>query len=288
MARTPQEKAGLKKWNSRSKMSEQPANINDKEFKIHVTHIPTGEKVDFKGWVTGFQDNFQSQWTGTPVYGRMDDLYTFQKTSRRLSLAFDVIAADSVEAIENLEKLNRLTQFLYPVYSDSVAKNPASPARNSQVLTAAPLLKLKWNSLAKNAATGEELVGFLAGFIYQPVIDNGQFFAKGGAMAYQNHTIQLEFTVLHTHLTGWTKDGNTLTFGGSKELQRNYPHGPGPAQAPAENQADFESFRAGAIGQGISLRAAPGATNQFSLGSYASTIPTSWAPADLSKITGGD
>lgn len=268
--------------------AQDPGNINNSEFKIHVTHIPTNNKVDFKGWVTGFSDNFQSQWAGTPVYGRMDDLYTFQKTTRRISLAFDVIAADAAEAITNLENLNTLTQFLYPVYSEPVAKSAMNPSRNSQVLAAAPLLKLKWNTLARNAATGEDLVGFLAGFIYQPVIENGQFFAEGGAIVYQNHTVQLEFTVLHTHLTGWTKEGNTVTFGGNKELQRNYPHGPGPAQSPAESQADFESFRAGAIGQGISLGAPPGATNQFSLGSYASQIPTAWPQADLSKITGED
>ena len=205
--------------------AQDPGMINNKEFRVHITHIPTGEKVNFKGWVTGFSDNFQSQWTGTPVYGRMDDLYTFQKTSRRISLAFDTIAGGEAEAIENLSNLNKLTQFLYPVYSDSVAKNPGSPARNSQVLTAAPLLKLKWNGLASDAATGEALVGFLAGFIYQPVIDNGQFFVPTNKnIVYQQHSVQLEFTVLHTHLTGWTKKGNTVTFGGSDEIQNNYPH----------------------------------------------------------------
>ena len=207
--------------------AQDPGNINNDEFKIHVTHIPTGEKVDFKGWVTGFADNFQSQWTGTPVYGRMDDLYTFQKTSRRISLAFDVIAAGPQEAMRNVANLNKLTQFLYPVYSDPVAKNPGVPARNSQVLQAAPLLKLRWNGLVRDASTGEDLVGFLAGLIYQPVIDSGQFFSTKASAAdilYQQHTVQLEFTVLHTHLTGWTKDGNTLTFGGNSNIQKTYPH----------------------------------------------------------------
>lgn len=206
--------------------AEQPGMINNEEFQIHVTHIPTGKKVDFKGWVTGFADNFQSQWTGTPVYGRMDDLYTFQKTSRRISIAFDVLAADAGEAMTNQTKLNKLTQFLYPVYSDPVAKTPGSPARNSQVLQAAPLLKLRWNGLAQDVSGGG-LVGFLAGFIYQPVIDSGQFFVNKVSardIVYQQHSVQLEFTVLHTHLTGWTKDGDTLTFGGKPTTQQNYPH----------------------------------------------------------------
>ena len=207
--------------------AEQPGMINNKEFQIHITHIPTDKSVSFNGWVTGFSDNFQSQWAPTAVYGRMDDLYTFQKTSRRISIAFDVMAADTIEAMANQTRLNKLTQFLYPVYSDPVAKNPSEPARNSQVLQAAPLLKLRWNGLAQNAAAGDELVGFLAGFIYQPVIDNGQFFADkagGRDIIYQQHNVQLEFTVLHTHLTGWTKNGDTLTFGGDSEIQQNYPH----------------------------------------------------------------
>jgi hypothetical protein len=217
-------KAALQSWYKQPKASEEPGNINNPIFQVHFTHIPTAKKVSFKGWVTGFSDNFQSQWTGTPVYGRMDDLYTFQKTSRRISLAFDVIAADGDEARTNLVNLNKLTQFLYPVYSDPVAKNPGTPSRNSQVLQAAPLLKMSWNGLVRDAATGAELVGFLAGFIYQPVIDNGPFFTTGGNLAYQHHTVQLEFTVLHTHLTGWTKDGNVLTFGGSNKTQKDYPH----------------------------------------------------------------
>lgn len=225
--------------------AEQPGMINNTEFKIHVTHIPTGKKVDFKGWVTGFSDNFQSQWTGTPVYGRMDDLYTFQKTSRRISLAFDVIAADAGEAMKNQAKLNSLAQFLYPVYSDPVAKSPMDPSRNSQTLAAAPLLRLRWNGLAQDVSGGG-LVGFLAGFIYQPVIDSGQFFVdKVGDkdILYQQHNVQLEFTVLHTHLTGWTQNGNTLTFGGKSETQQNYPHA-------AVNQ-DSIDLRARDIAEGL-------------------------------------
>ena len=63
--------------------AEQPGMINNPEFSIQITHIPTGKSVDFKGWVTGFSDNFQSQWTGTPVYGRMDDLYTLKKSMKK-------------------------------------------------------------------------------------------------------------------------------------------------------------------------------------------------------------
>ena len=204
-----------------------PGMINNKEFKIHVENIPTGKKVSFKAWVTSFSDSFQSQWTGTPVYGRMDDLYTFQKTSRNISLAFDVVAGNAFEAMQNQTNLNQLTQFLYPVYSEPVAINPASPHRNSQVLEAAPLLKLKWNALAQDAQSGGHLVGFLAGLMHQPNLEAGQFFADKKTdreIHYQHHSVQLEFTVLHTHLPGWITSDGALRFGGAKEIEQNYPH----------------------------------------------------------------
>jgi hypothetical protein len=40
---------------------------------------------------------------------------------------------------------------------------------------------------------------------------------QGRVLNYQHYSVQLEFTVLHTHLTGWSKDkaGNFI-FGGSE------------------------------------------------------------------------
>jgi hypothetical protein len=218
----------------------QPTFFNDAEFLIQITHIPTSKKVEFHSWLTGFTDAFSSTWQGTPVYGRMDDLYTFTKTGRVITISFDVVAADENEARINQGKLNLLTQFLYPVYSNPVAGG--SSRENSQVLKAAPLLKMKFNSLIRNADSNGELVGFLNGFTYAPNMDAGQFFADRANkkdIVYQSHNVQLTYNVLHTHLTGWVQteggqgeDGKvTYSFGKSNQvdsggsLNLNYPHG---------------------------------------------------------------
>ena len=186
--------------------------------------------------MTGFSDTFSSAWNGTPAYGRMDDLYTFQKTTRQLSLAFDVVASNRFEAAKNIRDLNRLTQFLYPVYDQAV--QGSNPLANSQVLKAAPLLKMKYNGLVSDAATGADLVGFLRGFAYQPDINQGQFFVPGRGsgtpfIAYQTHRVQLEYTVIHTHLAGWAPavlgDGagnKRYVFGGNdaSNLGDTFPH----------------------------------------------------------------
>ena len=201
----------------------------NKYFSIEIEHLPTESKIQFDGWVTQFADNFISQWKGTPAYGRMDDLYTFQRTGRKISIGFDVPAADDSEGALNQFNLNRLAQFLYPVYSDD--QDP-----NFQVLNAAPLLKMSWSGLIQDAQSGEGLVGFLQGFSYAPVIEHGPLITKNGetpnfALMYKHHSVQLEFTVLHTHNLGWVTStdglgGTKYSFGNSTDgrLGKYYPH----------------------------------------------------------------
>jgi hypothetical protein len=211
-------------------------------FSIFVQHIPTQENVRFDGWVSNFQDQFVSSWKSTPVYGRMDDLHTFQRTGRKISLAFDVLAADATEAARNQTALNVLTQFLYPVYTDAKTKDKTSLMKNQRVLVAPPLLKLRWSNMVENTDLGG-LVGFLNGFAYTPEISSGQFFAdfpganleKGNRILnYQHYTVQLEFTVIHTHLTGWSRDskGNYI-FGGDEEQEDQLKQFPRRTGAPA-------------------------------------------------------
>tara|TARA_A100001515_G_scaffold44167_1_gene34772 strand:- start:1416 stop:2231 length:816 start_codon:yes stop_codon:yes gene_type:complete len=224
-----------------------PPSIKQEQFQIKITHIPTGQTISFDSWLTGFTDAFSSTWAPTAVYGRMDDLLTFAKTSRVITIGFDVVAAEQLEAEQNQFRLNKLAQFLYPVYSNSIAPaTEASPngpdvprARaNSRVLKAAPLLKMKFNSLVSNpAAAGGELVGYLNGFTYAPNILDGQFFANKTTsrdMVYQSHNVQLTYNVLHTHLTGWverstgtTTEGVTVysfASGISEDFNLDFPH----------------------------------------------------------------
>lgn len=197
-------------------------------FSIEIEHLPTESKIKFDGWVTNFADNFTSQWNGTPAYGRMDDMYTFQRTGRKISLAFDVVAVDKSEATLNQYNMNRLAQFLYPVYSSD-----ADP--QFQVLTAAPLLRMKYSGLVANAKTHEGLVGFLQGFSYSPNVQAGPMITAGPTaeapnLFYKEHSVQLEFTVLHTHKVGWGKSSNAVggskySFGDfSEEGAKHFPH----------------------------------------------------------------
>ena len=230
----------------------------ERNYNIRFEHIATGHDVTFPGWVTGFSDSFMSSWNDVPVYGRMDPLSTFQSTTRKINLTFDIVAASQEEAYTNDRKINRLIQFLYPVYDNK-------ERADEQIISAAPLLKLQWANEAQSNLDQGGLVGYLEGVDYAPDINSGQFFGgaepnskesgfyKGGgdtgSIYYQLISLNLNFTVLHTHMTGWVKGGeNTFYFGKSSEnaAQRaesttanldNFPHGGTNRFAPADGFA---------------------------------------------------
>jgi len=165
-------------------------------------------------------------------------------------MAFDVVSEDAAMARQNLVDVNKLITFLYPVYE--VHNKSRGPRASSTTLNAAPLLGLRWTNLVSDAATGDYLVGYLKGVDYAPKIDEGGFINQdrtlidgttsiittSGAPGTEGQTIKkekgtqreaknyipktlsinLNFTVLHTHLPGWTKSGNEghFVFGDDK------------------------------------------------------------------------
>jgi hypothetical protein len=224
---------------------------NPEDFSIKITHLPTGQKVNFIGWVTAFSDSFSSTWNEVSVYGRMDALPTFQNTTRKLSVGFDVVAKNAEEAYVNDHKMNRLIQFLYPVYD----RGDSDQSPDASIVAAAPLLRVSYANLVQSQVDQQGLVAYLDGVDYNPNIEAGQFFAKRGPahmvfddrvegsnylgnkeshnqMFYQQLSVSLNFTILHSHLTGWVKGkGNTFYFGadpassGDAKFLSNFPHG---------------------------------------------------------------
>jgi hypothetical protein len=153
-------------------------------FAIQIVHLPTSpgfpqqrstmNVVEFEGWVTQFADQYQSTWNENMVYGRQDPLSTFQSTRRNISLGFDVVSPSAAAAVTNLTKINKLIQFQYPVYKS--ATDDSRPTRGqSAVLSAAPLVGLRWTNLISNAADGGYLIGYFKGVTYAPKVEDGGF-----------------------------------------------------------------------------------------------------------------
>lgn len=166
---------------------------------IEFYSIPTGESVSFKAFLTEFQDSYTSEWNDENSFGRMDPIHTFKRTSRKISLGWDVPAASVNEAKQNLFNAEKLLSMLYPVYEtkqfgtaakgksasvDSVTLTGATPrmqeeveraakeallrsqrnatgggSRKVGVMVAAPLLKLKFANLIMENGDAAKIAG---------------------------------------------------------------------------------------------------------------------------------
>ena len=226
-------------------------------FTIEMRHVPTSSpgklnRVKFEGWVTEFADRFDSQWNEEYVYGRMDPLSTFERTSRKIQLGFDIVSDNQEEAQRNLVKVNKLISFLYPVYAPDTKKG-----RVGNTLKAAPLVQMRWTNLVSNASDGGFLTGYLRGVNYSPRVEDGGFvggqITPGAAVAAPPGTdsqlpesrgltyvpktlnISLDYTVLHTHLMGWTETNGVMSFAGGL-LGQQFPNANSIGFNPSANQ----------------------------------------------------
>ena len=206
----------------------------NQNLKITVRHVATDQSVSFTGWVTGFTDAFTSDWNETPVYGRMDNLATFKRTGRKIQLAFEVVSEDARDAALNNRDLDKLASYLYPVYETTkkVSQN---------VLVAAPLLELSWTNMIQDQRLATRgLIGYLRGFAYEPLVEEGMFnFQDGANILWKYFTVNLDFTVLHTYLPGWARENNSgaWSYGGPGPGGTNFHQDPMASRTAEQRSA---------------------------------------------------
>ena len=194
-----------------------------KGYTLIITHVASGAPpIGFKGMLTEFQDNFQCQWANETVYGRMDDIYTFQNTRRSIDVGIVIPAFDAEDARRNLVKVNTLSRFLYPTYAG------AGGGSNVSNISQAPLLRIKFANLIQDGreVNKQGLLGKIDGFSFAPVLEDG-FFDYTDLLYPKTINIQFKFDVLHEHVVGWTEtDEGTYNFGGGNAAA--FPNTIGP------------------------------------------------------------
>ena len=104
------------------------AYAKNKHLIIEFHYIPGGNPTSivykesspvtarFKAFLTTFSDAYSSVWNEQAVYGRMDPLSTFERTSRKIQFEFEVVAASFSEAVRNYHESQKLLRFLFIKY----------------------------------------------------------------------------------------------------------------------------------------------------------------------------
>jgi len=187
---------------------------NNKNYKIYFTHVPTSNEVSFPAIIKSFQDQFSSTHSPTEVYGRMDPIYNFQRTKRKITCAFDCVAVSKAAAYRNLKGMSDLITFLYPTYKS---------IDNASTISSPPLFRIKLMNLMQSANSppggeGDDdedapvgnisngLLGFVDGFTYNPAFGNTTFVDDYDFITPISFPVQFSFNVVHEHDLGWEND----------------------------------------------------------------------------------
>ncbi len=200
------------------------------KMQLVIEHVPTNKKVSFPAYIEMFSDQYSSNWNAEDVYGRMDPIATFTNTRRSLSLAWNVPATSFNDAKANLEKVNKLMSFLYPLYAEG--------SDGATAINQSPLIRISFGNLVRNAKTGRGLLGYANGFTFDPAVEFGMFHnqpkalkgTKNVPVEYYPKTFRLntELNVLHEHSLGFKRTagnkGQTFSFTDKALDETNYPY----------------------------------------------------------------
>jgi len=240
--------------------------LGNKGFVIGFKHVPTGKRVQFKAFITAFNETYSSDWASETVFGRGDPIYTFKNTTRTLSLGWLIPAASVSEGYDNLHRLQQFIQFLYPTYTN---------VQGAQTINQSPLVRIElmnmlrsrtdpagdgwdkyknkkfdggvsnWSQNAQSAING--LLGVIGNVSIAHNLDNTDIgvFERGIAIPTEGQNgamssarilpkmieVQIDFSVIHEHPLGWQDKG----FGRSDNHEgMNFPYGINPEPPSSE------------------------------------------------------
>ena len=234
---------------------------------ITFYHVNSGQNMAFKAFLTTYTDTFRPEWTSEAVFGRADPIYMYKNTVRSITIAFKVPAATQGEAWENLQKVQKLTTFLYPNYSGVGGSGRTAPA---QTISGAPLVRMGLMNIIRTTKddTGHlsptdtggivpntpetGLLGVIQNVTINHNLDNGSSTGGGFEQSQDGSTstsilpkfieVNLDFAVIYeTHL-GWFDDG-TFSNNAFPYNTHNRQGGQGLAKKIAEEAAAAELER---------------------------------------------
>lgn len=206
---------------------------------IEFYHLPSGYFVALKAFLTGYSDNYQSHWKETEVYGRMDTVATFKRTSRKMNVSLQLVAASIQEAEQNMIRMSLLIQMLYPTM-DGVDTG-GSTLEQTTIIKGSPLFKIKFLNWMKSTlfeseqsemgisagagdAADSGLLGWIEGFSFAPDLEMGSF-QIGLSIFPKSIDLNFTFNVIHEHALGWQATKTTAKGLRADPINSSFPYG---------------------------------------------------------------
>jgi len=233
---------------------------------ISFKHLDSDQTVYFKAFITNLVETFNADWTREPIYGRVDPVPIYAQTQRSISLNLTVPADSIGEAYENLGRVQKLVQFLYPSY--------VSNGDESRTITKSPLIRLKAMNLVSKGDTppvndsSEEvkspsqyydeytsdadpdngLLGFIDGLTVMHNLENeaGVFEKAQNTVLAKQIDISLMFMPIHEQSP--SAEGSTFPYNVQLQSDVKIDEGYGTSTAETESTAAEANDQAAAQG----------------------------------------
>jgi hypothetical protein len=158
---------------------------------------PLLKKVSFAAYTKAVTDTFNPAFSGKEVYGRMDPIPVYSRTTRNISFDLDIPSNGLDHSRWIAYQLNILVKNTYPTYQ----KNG-----NVNIISSAPLMKVFFSNFITDANNEDLFVlGYPTnGLTIKHDLGNGVFARKSGYEAYpKSYNLSFNLNVLHTYTPGF-------------------------------------------------------------------------------------
>lgn len=128
-------------------------NLEAEYMPFYFHDLRTNELLSFHAFIENITDSYSPEYTATGGFGRIDDVRTYVKTTRSISLSFTVAAMNKSDHETMWYYLNKLVSMVYPQWSSGeelILNGYTLEQPFSQVPTNSPLIRLRLGDLIKN------------------------------------------------------------------------------------------------------------------------------------------
>lgn len=165
---------------------------------IYFPTCPVEEEnaIAFPAFIKKVSDKFNVSYDPKQVYGRMDPIPIYQRTTRTIQFDLDIPSSGLAQSREIAKKLDILTKNLYPTYQKNGSVN---------VIASPPLVTIFFSNLIYDKFSNASLLGYFNGGIeISHDLSKGVFSRGEGYETYpRSHTLNFVFNVLHYYTPGY-------------------------------------------------------------------------------------
>jgi hypothetical protein len=171
------------------------------EAQVDLRAISINKSWSFPAFITSFRDGYSPNFESVNVFGRIDPIYTFTHTTRKVEIGMDVVSHDASEAKQNWIELNEMAQGLYATYRKKGSED---------VISSPPIYGLRFHNLVREINTGGVMQDFVygvltSGITLEPDVQEGYFY--GGNLVQEHWDLKdpelaLQYRVLKENYAG--------------------------------------------------------------------------------------